>query len=92
MPDPKKCNIPLGSSLTLYRLEHGDPPLDLPFEYSDARTQKFLNGDSWFKRGKIKLPSCFEYDSTYGGNLVSRVALSEGLAKRALKSAHGILT
>lgn len=72
------------------RLEHGDPPLDLPFEYSDARTQKFFNGDSWFKRGKIKLPSCFEYDSTYGGNLVSRVALSEGLAKRALKSAHGI--
>ena len=72
------------------RLEHGDPPLDLPFKYSDSRTNEFFRGESWFRQGKIKLPSCFEHDTTYGGNLINKIALDEGLTRKALHSAHGI--
>ena len=72
------------------RAEHGDPPFQFTFKYSDARTQSFFSSDPWLKDGKIRLPHCFESGSTYGGHHVSKLALNEGLAKRALQSAHGI--
>ena len=72
------------------KLLHGDPPLDLPFEYSHPRAKAFFEGEAWYKNSKIKLPGCFEYDATYGGNLIGKIALSEGLAKRAFQSAHGL--
>ena len=75
------------------RKVHGDPPLDLPFEYADSRTQEFFSGGSWLKggiSGKIHLPNCFDLDSTFAGNHIHKTALSEGLGRKCLQSAHGL--
>ena len=72
------------------KLLHGDPPLDLPFKYSDSRTQDFFSSEPWFRKSRISLPDCFELDSTYGGNLINKIALCEGLTKKSLQTAHGI--
>ena len=71
------------------REEHGDPPFQFTFKYTDTRTQLFFESDPWLKGGKIKLPGCFESGSTYGGYHVNKVALLEGLGKKALQTAHG---
>ena len=71
------------------REEHGDPPFQFYFKYSDPRTQLFFESGPWLKGGKIKLPGCFDSGSTFGGFYVNKVALLEGLAKKALQTAHG---
>ena len=71
------------------REEHGDPPFQFCFKYSDPRTQLFFDSDPWLKGSKIKLPACFESGSVFGGYHVSKVALLEGLSKKALQTAHG---
>ena len=38
----------------------GAPPFQFGFRYSDDRTQKFFEGVSWLKNGKVKLPGWFE--------------------------------
>ena len=69
---------------------HGDPPFQFVFKYEDARTQNFFAGTPWLKGGKIKLPSCFESGSTFGGHIVQKLALAEGLDRKALQTAHGM--
>ena len=71
------------------REEHGDPPFQFSFKYSDPRTQLFFESGPWLKGSKIKLPGCFDSGSTYGGYYVNKVALLEGLAKKTLQTAHG---
>ena len=71
------------------REEHGDPPFQFTFKYADPRTQLFFESDPWLKGGKIKLPACFESGSTFGGYHVAKVALLEGLGKKALQTIHG---
>ena len=70
--------------------EFGDPPLGLPFEYSDPRTKRFFEGKPWLLDSKISLPDCFEHDFTFASQQLQKLALNEGLVKRSLQSAHGL--
>ena len=72
------------------RVKFGDPPLDLPFVYSDPRIQEFFTSDSWLRNSKINLPDCFDSDTTYSTEQLAKLSLTEGLAKRSLQTAHGL--